>query len=566
MVQAQVEKNTFLIITDGSLLDTLQVGKMDSIVSKNLIYNKLIYYISSGYFLIELTDLKEDSINRFIQLSKGSKYYGLLLLDKDSLPEKVKHILGNELIKPTDWSSRINTIISEDNNSGFPLSKIKLVPVIDDSDTLKAKIEYDQGPLFYFGEIDEGENRIISERYLSRILSLKQGRVFQDKTIRKMESLMSKFPYLETEYPPRINFEGNQVNIKLYLKKKQANSFDFLIGFNNSGSGPTRKVQLTGQANFDLHNSFKVGERFFMHYENLQQSSPRINVLLDFPYISLIPFGMSVSSDLIKSFDNYINIQSFLKISQLLNPRTSLRFILHNNYSYVLNADSIYIKLTNRLPSVVDFNHTSYGLEFTRDIRDNLISPTKGYDVNISSRIGQKKVLQSNAILKFDSDESLVRQIDSLNNNNLQFNIGLQGSIYYLLLKRSVIKFGINSQILINKAGILENELIKIGGIKTIRGFNDNFFSSDKYIISTLEYRFLLDKFSYLNLFIDHSFMTLISQNEKTNWKNYLGIGTGLQLQTKAGAFGLFLASSRTEESNFDLSSLKVHFGYLARF
>ncbi|NOT38833.1 MAG: BamA/TamA family outer membrane protein [Saprospiraceae bacterium] len=559
--ESQVKKNSFIIFSD---LDSVNIGSRDSVQARNIVIENVNKQIDEGFLLCSMDSIVEDSVNRYIHLYKGTKYYGLAIGNYDSL--EILNIGKLQKLSPNDWRKFVQQVIKTDNNNGYPLSKMKLIPVYNNSDTLTANIIYEKGPRFFMGEIDGGDNKVISNLYLSRLVNAKKGSVFQHDHILNIDKILSKINYLEVEFPPRIKFEGNQVNINMYLKRKPSNSFDFLIGFNNSGSGLTRSVQITGQANMDLNNSLKLGERIFMHYENLQPSSPRFNLVLDFPYLAWVPFGITFGTDLIKSKDQYINIQSFSKFTKAIDPQSFIKLVFHNNFSYVLNADSVYIRNFLKLPTVIDFNHNSYGAEYSRDTRDNRVSPSKGYDCIISGRIGLKKFIASDAILRYDVDNTLIKQLDSLNQNKLQYNFSVQGSYYYMIVRRSVLKLGLQSDIILNKAGVLENEVIKIGGIRNLRGFNDNFFSSDKFVISTFEYRFLLDRFSYLNIFVDHGYMSLISQDFKSDWKNYIGLGLGMQLQTKAGAFGIFFASSRTEETDFDFSALKVHFGYLAKF
>ena len=163
-------------------------------------------------------------------------------------------------------------------------------------------------------------------------------------------------------------------------------------------------------------------------------------------------------------------------------------------------------------------------------------------------------------------NNKLSKEYDSLNANSVQLNIKFKFAIYQAIAKRQVLKFNINSNAIYSKAKILANEINRIGGINNLRGFNDNIFASDGYIISTIEYRFLLDRNSFLNVFLDHAYMRIISQETKSPWQNYIGMGLGMQFLTNAGNFGLFIAVSKTENSSFDFSAPKVHFGYTALF
>ncbi|MCC6816122.1 MAG: hypothetical protein IT267_06900 [Saprospiraceae bacterium] len=520
--------------------------------------------MKSGYILTGIDSTNNNFTTQSIYINKGDKFNGLIIVNQsDSL---VSNIIKNKYYNPTEWANTLTKVLNNDVQNGYALSKLILKPESYDSNTLYARLQYLQGPKFVNGEIDLGDQRIISERYLSRILNFKKGKNFNHFTITNYNSLFEKINYFENQFPPRIKFEGNEVNIKFYLIKKRSNIFDFLIGLNNVNQGNSKTVQITGQASIDLYNSFKIGERIYIHYENLQPFSPRLKLNLELPYVSIIPWENSINFDLIKTKDSYINIQGNYKLSQPLNFNSKIGVVVYLNNSFILNVDSSAIKTSLRLPAVLDFNHISYGLEYQFDNIINKTCPIGGYYLQTSARVGFKKFISSNNITRFDLNNTLRNQYDSLNANNLQYNFSILSSYYLNLASRSVIKIALNSQIFISKAKILENEVIKTGGIHSLRGYNDNFFISDKYAISTLEYRFLLDRNSYLAAFADYAFMNLINQENTINFKPYLGFGLGLQLLTKAGSFGIFFAGSQSKNQSFDISSIKVHFGYLAKF
>ncbi len=63
-----------------------------------------------------------------------------------------------------------------------------------------------------------------------------------------------------------------------------------------------------------------------------------------------------------------------------------------------------------------------------------------------------------------------------------------------------------------NQSGFIENEnlftneLFRIGGLKTLRGFDEESLTASAYSIFTLEFRYLFDINSYFHVFFDGAY------------------------------------------------------------
>jgi hemolysin activation/secretion protein len=118
---------------------------------------------------------------------------------------------------------------------------------------------------------------------------------------------------------------------------------------------------------------------------------------------------------------------------------------------------------------------------------------------------------------------------------------------------------------LFNNNNIFLNDLHRIGGLKTLRGFNENNFFASRYGVATLEYRLYTDETSYLLLFYDQGY--IYNQLDIQHREDLpLGFGAGLSFLTRAGVFNFVysLGASSSQKLNFNLS--KIHFGLVSRF
>ena len=126
------------------------------------------------------------------------------------------------------------------------------------------------------------------------------------------------------------------------------------------------------------------------------------------------------------------------------------------------------------------------------------------------------------------------------------------------------IKSAVEFKGLLTKDNIFsENELYRIGGFGSIRGFNEESITANMNGILSLDYRFVPSEAFYIGLFGDYGFI----ENKRANINtSLLSFGTGISFLTKMGIFNLSYAVGKTENTSFDFKESKIHFGILSQF
>ncbi|PHX73968.1 MAG: hypothetical protein CK547_05695 [Chitinophagaceae bacterium] len=112
---------------------------------------------------------------------------------------------------------------------------------------------------------------------------------------------------------------------------------------------------------------------------------------------------------------------------------------------------------------------------------------------------------------------------------------------------------------------IFTNELFQLGGIKTLRGFDEESIYASRFLIATLEYRFLIGPSSYLFSFIDAAQTARKIYRAAYNAK-YVGAGLGISFETKSGIFSLAYAVGKQPEKALNFKQAKIHFGFVSLF
>lgn len=112
---------------------------------------------------------------------------------------------------------------------------------------------------------------------------------------------------------------------------------------------------------------------------------------------------------------------------------------------------------------------------------------------------------------------------------------------------------------------VFTNELYRIGGIQTIRGFDEESIFVSSYAVASLEYRYLLEQNSNIYVFGDYGWL------EKNVGENYLfdqpySFGAGISFETSPGIFSLSYALGSQMGAPVYLRAAKIHFGFTSFF
>lgn len=109
------------------------------------------------------------------------------------------------------------------------------------------------------------------------------------------------------------------------------------------------------------------------------------------------------------------------------------------------------------------------------------------------------------------------------------------------------------------------NELYRLGGLNSIRGFNQNAFYASHYLVNTAEARLYFEETSYLFAFLDYAYLSY--QIPTQSFQDApLGVGAGISFATKGGVFNFAYAMGVSQFQQFAVNQAKVHFGYVSRF
>jgi len=238
----------------------------------------------------------------------------------------------------------------------------------------------------------------------------------------------------------------------------------------------------------------------------------------------------------------------------LLKGGNYLKVFINDKQSSLLSTD-VYENLTV-LPPYADIRLTSYGLGFRSLKLDYRLNPRKGYSLEVSAAVGNKKIEKNGSL------NPVV--YDSLDLKSVQYNGEGFVDFYFPVFTRNVINLGFMAAA-IEGENIFDNELYRFGGLKTLRGFDEESITTSVFTMSKLEFRYILEQNSFLFVFVNGAWYERNTQDEYVT-DTPIGFGAGITFETKLGIFSFNYALGKEFTNPIKFRAAKIHFGLINYF
>lgn len=453
--------------------------------------------------------------------------------------------------------------------NGYPFAAVKIDSSYFLNNALYGRMQVEKGPLYHIDSIRvEGKIRI-SRNFLHRYLSIPKGDIYRRSSLQEISRKLSLLGYLKESRSWELDLLGSGSTLNLYLEQQRNSRFNLLAGLMPANQQIGGKVLLTGEAELDLKNGFGGGEELSVLWQQIQVKSPRLKLAFNKPYLFNSQVGVDFKFDLLRKDSSFINIQTRLGMQYVKDPRNNFKIFFQQNNSNLIDVDTNLIKRIKRLPDFLDLKSTSIGLEWQFNNTDNFFNPRKGAEFSLLFLGGLRKIIPNSNIIGMKRDHLGVPFLfnslyDTIRLRTAQFKFSARVNKFNRIGKQSTLKTGIQAGWM-EGSRLLLNELFQLGGIKTLRGFDEEFLYASRYWIGTLEYRYLISQASYLFSFIDYGRLSRPLANQYIKG-NYAGVGFGISLETKAGQFNLAYAAGKNKDLPFNFREAKLHFGFVSLF
>ncbi|WP_186753863.1 BamA/TamA family outer membrane protein [Echinicola salinicaeni] len=514
-----------------------------------------------GFLMVDTVCVREKGNSKEVVIETGQQYEWLYL-SEGNIPQSILNRVGfnNRAFsrRPVNFENilfLIEAIIKEYENNGYPFASVKLDSVGQEGALFSASLHLHQGPLITFDSLRVVGSSKVNEKYLGRYLGLDPGRPYSQNTVDEIGKRLKHHPALKISDNPQVSFQNSEATAYVPLIDRKVNSIDGIIGLLPNETERS-KMLVTGQFDLELFNVSGRGRNYGIHWQRLSQYSQNLKIRAEEPMIFGSGIDVKGSFYLLKEDTTFINRDFRIDFGHQLTPSFYIKFFSMRQSGDLLSV-SMDQEEVSALPEALDFRFNSYGVHLSFFALDDVFNPRRGWRASLESSVGNKKILMNTAI-----PEDLYDGVDLV---ALQYygQFSVENYWKWSPMMMAMIRLRAGK---IAGNNVLKNDMFRLGGLRSIRGFNENFFFANQYVYANFEPRFYFENGSYFMGFVD---VGLLEQNGMIGERRTdrpVSFGGGLSLDTGQGAFQFILGVGQSNEQQLGMNYAKVHFGYTGRF
>lgn len=505
-----------LYITSKNKIDRDFIDKIDyrknhkDSLSVRLEVLKIHNYLKNeGYFTSTIDSIKkiEKQYTAYFTLNQKLKHAILKIHEQDSIIK-----IPIEKLQQT-----LKEITSKFDQQGKSFSKLQLVNLSVKNNDLYADLLIKETEERKIDDIFIKNYETFPKSFLKHYLKINKGDILSREKMDKLSIDSKNISFVREIKSPEILFTKDSTKLYLYLEKTSNNSIDAIVNFASQDNGD---LLFTGNIDLRLENILNTGEQLNLFWNSIGNERQEFKLSTQVPYI----FNSIISPEF--EFSLYRQDSTFT--STKLN--TSLNYNINSKLKIGLFYSNENSENLLNLNNTESFKSNFFGFNFSFKVLKNDLFRNKKLYFNIKPTYGNRK---------------------SENVNSSQFKITSISSYLWELSNRSSIYIK-NETGILNSDQYFNNELYRIGGVNSIRGFNEQSIFTRNYSYFNLEYRLLTSTSSYLYTISD------IGIIENDSFENILGLGLGYLFINNNSNINIGLVVGKPGNNSFDFDNVKV--------
>ncbi|WP_439130002.1 hypothetical protein [Polaribacter sp.] len=513
-IKANPQKDSILINKYSykkNHLDSINASKELIKYSTNLKRN--------GYFLNRFDSIIKKNNKRIAYITFGERVNFAKLIFGDKVL----------IIKISELEDKLSSLSSKFEEKGNSFTKLSLKQIEVKNDTLLANLEIYQSKKRKVDKVIIKGYDDFPKSFLKNYLKLNKNLIFNKKKLTNISNQIRTLDFVEEIKKPEVLFTKDSTIIYMYVKKNSNNSFDGLVNFATQENG---SVDFNGYLDLKLNNILNKGEDFNLKWNSFGNERQELELKTKFPYVFKSKISPEIKFSVYKQDSTFLNSLFNIKINYAINNNSELSLQINNEVSEKLapiNSDS----------NLESFTSFSTGIGYQYNYKKNFFLRESKLDFNIASSLGNR-----------NSQNKTKRQLK------------IESTIKYLLdlSDRSFI-FLKNKLGILNSEDYLTNELFRIGGPNTIRGYTIQSIFSKNYTTQTIEFRYLTSQKSYLYSISDFAIIESINKKEKL-----LALGLGYLFNTKSSQINISIAIPNNLKNSNTLKNTQLLINWINFF
>jgi len=489
-------------------------------------YLKNLGYFTNTVLKIEKKDKEYTayfSLNSKIENAMIRIHSGFEIYIKNS---EVKNNTVNIPIK--DLKNTLHEISNNLDKTGASFSKVQLQNITIKNKTLLADLDIIRSKKRIINNVVIRGYENFPKSYLKNYFNINNSSVFNQFRVTEIHKASKNLRFVSIIKPPEVLFTNDSTSLFLYFKKKQHNSFDGIVSFTSKENG---KVLFNGNVDLKLNNLLNKGEQFELFWNSIGEERQELKLSSKTPYIFNSKFTPEISFSIYKQDSTFLNTKFDSKLFYNIAPRVKLA-IAYNSES----SENLSNLISNNLET---FNNHFLGLHFNYKIAKNDFFFNDLFSLAINPSFGRRKTSQE---------------------NSNQFKLEISASYLWSINFRNSI-FIKNSTSYLNSNNYLDNELFRVGGANSIRGFIEQSIFTNSFSFINMEYRFLTSQKSYLYSITDFGKFKTMQKNE-----NLVSLGLGYLFTARNTQINLSTAIGKNSSQKFDFNKSRLSISWINFF
>ena len=513
----------------------------------------------NGYLAASVDSIKRDYLKTIAFIYTGEKYIWAYL-KQGNVPVELLEGTGfrKKLYsgKPFrfDQIALINSkILRNCENRGYPFAIVSLDSIIINENQFSASLSVNKNRFLHIDSIIIKGSADVTPVYIYNYIGIAPGDVYKENQIKRISNRFRELPFIREVKTSQVLFTEKETKLYLFLENRKASQFDGVIGLlpdeNKSG-----KYNFTGEVHLKLQNSLKRGEIIELNWKQLPVKSQDLKVHFLYPFLFNTPFGVDGNLAIFKKDTTYIDVTKNLGVQYALTGSNYIKAFVNDKQSDLQSSKGL--ENITTLPPYADITTISYGATFHYEKLDYRLNPRKGFLLEFTGSTGNRRIRKNSDINPLAYENINLSSVTYLGEINADYFFSMGG--------RNVINLGSNTAYIYNP-NLFTNELYRIGGLKTLRGFDEESIYASVYTIGKIEYRYLLEQNSFLFTFINIAWYENTSNNLHITDTPF-GFGTGINFETKIGIMSVSYALGKQFNNPILFKNGKIHFGIVNYF
>jgi outer membrane protein assembly factor BamA len=493
------------------------------------------------------------------------RQYGLVSLSLDQIDDRVLRTLRirksryeNDPLTIYQFRELIDRLLSHYENTGYPFAAVSVTDLDINSDTISGNLVIDRRRLYRIDSIFIYGDAPVGNKYMYRHLNISPGDLYSERRFRRTGEKVRQTPFLREIREPEVEFNMESADLYIYAGNQPASSFSGILGI-IPGDGNS-KTGFAGEINLELLNAFSKMETIRINWQSPGNQVQQADVKIGQPYMFGRAFGADLHLQLFRQDTTYMNVDGEAGIPFSIPGGGTIRVFGKTSGSTIVGEEG---RVQAYDAPAAGFRGNILGLSYSHRLTDNILNPYRGWLIEAYAGAGKKTLDHPGARkLPDDSNEkSKTGYAEAVGRLQWFIPVTRNSTIMLSNLSGWKVKFGSEE----DNNHFFANELFLLGGLNSIRGFDERSIAASAYSIQKIEYRYLFDAGSNLFLFFDGmAYETRLPGRKVTDLP--FGFGGGLTLDTRAGQFTISYAIGKVPANPFSFRSSRIHMGIVNRF